>query len=100
MEITVTEMNESDEITIRTRFSDYCFRITDPVLCRGLLKGGVLGSDQCEAIFAGTIKPANLELEVKQLEQGSRAIFLVSRHGVDRLTTSIIHEIGLTPIDN
>ena len=53
MEIRVTEMNASDEITIRTEFSDYSFRLTDPVQCRGILTGGPLGDQQHDAFFAG-----------------------------------------------
>lgn len=98
MEIRVKEMNASDEIAIRTQSSDYSFRLIDPVQCRGVLRGGVLGSEQCEAIFAGTTKPGSFEPEVARLERGSRAIFIICRNGVDRLTTSIIQEIELTEV--
>ena len=53
MEIRVTEVNASDEITIRTQFSDYSFRVTDPVQCKGILSGGLPGNQQDEAFFAG-----------------------------------------------
>jgi len=34
MEIKVTQMKPSDEVTIRTRFNDYCFRMINPLECR------------------------------------------------------------------
>ena len=51
MEIRVTAMRPSDELTIRTHFSDYRFRVMDPVECKGVLSGGRLGAEQHEAVF-------------------------------------------------
>ena len=97
MEIRVTEMNASDEITIRTQFSDYSFRVTDPVRCRGVLTGGQLGTDLHDAIFLETIHPGNCEPRASpQLEPGDRAVFLIERENLSRLTTSIITEIVLS----
>jgi hypothetical protein len=35
MEIRITEVNARDEITIRTLFTNYSFRVTDPGQCLG-----------------------------------------------------------------
>jgi hypothetical protein len=95
MEITVTELNPSDEIKIRTRCSDYSFRLIDPLQCRGVLSGGPLSGGQ-QAVFGGTIVPASLQPNgSSQLEPGGRAVFFVGNLGLNTLTTSIITEISL-----
>ena len=102
MEIRVTEVNARDEITIRTKFSEYSFCVTDPVQCRGFLSGGQLGNEPHDAFFAGAIPPAGSKpCESTRFETGHRAVFLVSGDGVNRLTTSIITEIKLseTPVE-
>lgn len=94
MESKVTEMNPSDEIQIRTQSSDYSFRMTDPLQCRGLLRGGRLGMDQHEAIFVEMIRPMDNAMPLSdQLEPGDRAVFLVGGNGLKKLTTSTITEI-------
>ena len=98
MEIRVTAMRPSDEITIRTQFSDYSFRVMDPVECKGVLSGGRLGTEPHDAIFVETIRP-NAELLRGQMEPGDRAVFLVGRDNLKRLTTSIITEIVLSEPD-
>jgi hypothetical protein len=56
MEITVTEMNASDEIMIRTQFIEYSFRLDDPMYRKGFLRGGQLGMLEHEAVFAGIVR--------------------------------------------
>ena len=98
MEIRVTEMNPSDEIKIRTKFSDYNFRLTDPLNCYGVLSGGPLSGEQ-QAVFAGTILPPNPEPnEPDQLGPGGRAVFFVGSKRLNRLTTSTITEISLSEV--
>lgn len=97
MELRVTELNASDEITIRTQFSDYSFRVTDPVECRGILRGGRLGDQRREAYFAGTTLSASSQsTEPSRLETGYRFVFLIEGNGLKRLTTSIVTEITLS----
>lgn len=87
-------MNASDEIKIRTQFSDYSFRMIDPAHCRGVLRGGRLGMDQHEAIFVETIRPTDNGTPLPdQLEPGDRAVFLVGSNTLKKLTTSTITEI-------
>jgi hypothetical protein len=97
VEINPTEVNASDQITIRTQFSAYSFRITDPLKARGLLSGGLLGDEQHDAFFAGAISPASEELHESELEAGYRAVFIIAG-GDDpkRLTTAIVTEINLS----
>ena len=98
MEVNVTDMNINEEITIHTEFSEYSFRVTDPVLGRGLLKGGRLGALHCEAIFLETLLPANGDRRVSRyLETGGRAVFLIGLHNPNKFTTSYISEIYLAP---
>jgi hypothetical protein len=54
MKLRVTDVNASDEISIRTQFS-YRFRVIHPCQCEGFLSGGPLGKQQHEAFFAGTL---------------------------------------------
>ena len=96
MQIIVTEMNESDEINIRTQRSDYRFRLTDPFKCKGLLSGGRLGDKNHEAVFLGGLSAANTGSgEPSRLETGRRAVFFIDGASFDRLTTSIITEIKM-----
>lgn len=96
MELRVNEVNASDEICIRTQFSDYRFRVIHPRQCKGLLSGGPLGEQQHEAFFAGTLLPANIDAGgLTLLETGRRAVFLIVGNGLQKLTTSIITEITL-----
>src|SRR5262245_6710865 len=98
MELRLTEMSASDEIKIRTQFSDYSFRLIDPHQCRGVLSGGPLRGGQM-AVFAGTISPASSEPKpASQLEPGRRAVFLVGTKSLNKLTTSLITEISLTEV--
>jgi len=99
VEILVSEMKASDEITIRTHFSDYSFRVIDPDQCRGVLSGGQLGNGQHEAVFVEAIRPANCEPRAfAQLKPGDRAVFHVGRDTICRITTSIITEIVLAEV--
>jgi hypothetical protein len=94
MQIRVTETNVSDEITIRTQFSDYRFRVIDPLHCRGVLRGGRLGMEQHDAIFVQTIRPTNNGSPLSgQMEPGDRVVFLVGRNTLKKLTTSTITEL-------
>ncbi len=103
MGLRVTEVNASDEIKIRTQFSDYSFQVTDPGQCKGVLSGGPLGDRQHDALFAGAIPPASSQAsDASRLEAGYRAVFLLAGPGIYRLTTSIITEITLfeTPVED
>jgi len=98
MELRVTEMNIDEEITIHTQFSDYIFRVADPVQCRGILTGGLLGAEQHDAIFVETLLPPNSDQRASPyLETGGRAVFLFGLYNPNRLTTSYISEI-LSPM--
>src|SRR5258705_9004813 len=95
MEIIVTEMEPMVDIEIRTRFSYYIFRITEPKTCRGLLSGGRLGTKPREAFLASTFLPANCWISKSdQLETGYRAMFYLGGGGSRILTTSVITELG------
>ena len=97
MEIRVTAMKANDEITIRTCFSDYCFRVMDPVECKGVLSGGLLGTEPHEAVFIETIRSLKTPLlSTGQIEPGGRAVFLVGTDGLKRLTTSTITDIAVS----
>ena len=96
MKLRFTDVNAGDEITIRTQFSDYSFRVTDPVQSRGSLSGGALGTQQHDAFLAEGILPASCQGdEPSHLGTGYRAVFLVGGNAFRRLTTSIIIEINL-----
>jgi hypothetical protein len=93
MEIRVKEMKAIEEITIRTKSSDYRFRLVDAEQGRGVLSGGRLTEEQ-EAVFLETIRPTNSVTPVSdQLEAGDRAVFLVGTNELRTMTTSPITEI-------
>ena len=93
MEIRVKEMKAIEEITIRTKCSDYRFRLIDAEQGRGVLSGGRL-TEEHEAVFLETIRPTNSANSVSdQLEAGDRAVFLVGSTELRTITTSPITEI-------
>ena len=55
MDIVVKELKAMDEISISTQNSEYCFQVTEPAQCRGLLSGGVFGDTQYEAVLTGSL---------------------------------------------
>ena len=59
MEVILTEIEPMADIEIRTRFSHYVFRITEPKARKGFLSGGRLGAERCEAFLANIFLPAN-----------------------------------------
>ena len=94
MKIRVTDTNSADQISIRTRSSEYSFRVTNPSVCKGLLSGGLLGYEQREAFLACTIFPSESPTsDWAQLETGGCAVFLMMGETLTRLTTSVISEI-------
>jgi hypothetical protein len=92
MEITLTEMNAEDEISIRTKTSEYRFLVTDPGLYRGILTGGVLAQQPHDAFLVGGIFPNDGDIgDSKKLVTGARALFYLNgKRGLDCLTTSVI----------
>lgn len=97
MDITVRDLNKMDEVSIRTRNSEYRFRITDPHLCRGLLTGGWFGEKEHDAVLTGAPLPADLETQLTaKLEIGGCALFYVAvEESVNLLTTSKITDLTL-----
>ena len=97
MEFTITELNPSVEISIRTQNSAYRFSLTDRRLCRGVLTGGILGREQRDAFLAGTILPNAVRVsDSKKLETGARALFYMDiGDQLCRLVTSAITELAL-----
>ena len=93
MKIRLTEMNPNDEIKIRTQFSAYSFRVTNPVESRGVLCGGQLNEEH-EAVFVEIVCPTNSTKPISgQLELGDRAVFILGSEALKRLTTSAITAI-------
>lgn len=97
MNIELTEVNLQDEIMIRTRESEYRFKVTNSTFCRGLLTGGLLGQQYRDSFFAGIITSDTTRIgDSKKLETGARAIFyLEGKRGVHRLITSVITELAI-----
>jgi hypothetical protein len=97
MEFTITELNPSAEISIRTQNSAYRFSLTDRILCRGFLTGGILGGQQRDAFLAGAVLPnAARSCDSNKLETGTRALFYMDEGDkFCRLVTSVITELVL-----
>ena len=96
MEIRLIDVEPMVDIAIRTQFSYYIFRITEPRARRGYLSGGHLGTKQHEAFLACTFLPARFRTSGKsdQLETGHRALFYLEGSRTRTLTTSVITELG------
>lgn len=101
MDITLKDINPSDQILIRTQNSEYRFSVVDPVERRGTLSGGFLGTQPRDAVLVGTLsEPENnssnsLDNVSNGLKTGRRALFyLTAKNGIERLITSIITGIS------
>jgi len=95
MEVILTEIEPMADIEIRTRFSHYVFRITEPKARKGFLSGGRLGAERCEAFLANIFLPANRRIsKADQLEIGYCAVFYLGESGSRILTTSVITKLG------
>jgi hypothetical protein len=97
MEIRLIDVEPMVDIAIRTQFSHYIFRITEPRARKGFLSGGRLGTKQHEAFLACTFRPTNFRTggKLDQLETGHRALFYLDGSSTHTLTTSVITELGL-----
>ena len=95
MEIILTEIEPMVDIEIRTLFSYYIFRITEPKARKGFLSGGRLGAEPREAFLANAFLPANRRVsKADHLRTGYRAMFQLEGSGPHFLTTSVITELG------
>ena len=97
MLITVKDLKQMDEVSIRTQNSEYRFRVTDPIKCKGLLSGGLLGEEQHEASLFYEVAAGDQEPQfAARLEIGRCAFFYVYvRDRLRRLTTSEIQDVSL-----
>jgi hypothetical protein len=102
MEISLPDINSMDEISIRTQNSEYYFRVTEPNLCCGLLRGGPLGDQPHEALFSGAIFPKSFgRANSTRLAIGARALFYVAINDrLKLLTTSLITQLAFGPVRN
>ena len=90
--IVVKDLNALEQISIRTRNSEYQFQVIEPTERRGFLSGGLFGNEPCEAILIGGLvgNESRGRLSAK-LEIGSCALFYIAAtERVKRLTTSMI----------
>ena len=94
MEISLADVEATVEIAIRTRYSCYTFRITEPKTGRGFLSGGRLGTKPREAFLANTFLGTNRYISKKdQLATGYKAMFYLGGTGPEIITTSVITEL-------
>lgn len=96
MWISVKDLKQMDEISIRTQNSLYLFRVTEPGLGKGLLSGGLLGQAQHEASLSDEISTDDQDSHFSvRLEIGCCAFFYVYVRGsLRRLTTSEILDVS------
>jgi len=97
MWITLKDLRQMDEISIRTQNSEYRFRVTDPVRCKGLLSGGLFGEAQHEASLCYEVAIDGEKPQFfARLEVGHCAFFYVYvRDSLRRLSTSVIRDVSL-----
>jgi hypothetical protein len=90
--VVVSDLNAMEQISIRTRNSEYQFKIIEPAERRGFLSGGQFGEEQHEAILVGGLvgNESRGRLSTK-LQIGACALFYIAaKERVQRLTTSMI----------
>ena len=100
-QISLDTLNVTDCISIKTADHTYLFIVTDPEERRGVLTGGVLGSNSTASVLLGADMRKNGQVSAlfSGLYQGSRAIFFVeSQDGVRQFVTSEI--TGLVHIES
>ena len=100
MWISIKDLKQTDEVSIRTQNSEYRFHLIDPAKGRGLLSGGLLGDVQHEACLRYDVAAADQHAQSSaRLEIGRCALFYVFvRDSLRRLTTSEILDVSLARI--
>ena len=99
MRVSVRDLNRMDEISIRTKNSEYRFHVTDPTMGKGILSGGPLGEVPHEAFVWDGVFASGTHQFSATLEMGRCAFFFVAvRDTFRRLTTSIIQDVSLVEI--
>ncbi|MEW6730509.1 MAG: hypothetical protein AB1489_04130 [Acidobacteriota bacterium] len=96
-EVAFDVLKANDKLIIRTKNSQYQFRVTDPVDRRGILSGGQLGNEAHEAVLLCVAPDNSEQLHNKSIKINSKAIFflLQTSLGVQRLHTSSITDVKL-----
>jgi hypothetical protein len=96
-EIALIGLSATDEITIRTKNSQYQFLLIDPSEKRGLLSGGLLGGRQREAILVGTLanKTKSFAIDSPVVKVGDRVLFcLIDGNEAENFFTTVIQQLG------
>jgi hypothetical protein len=90
--IVIKDLNAMEQISIRTRNSEYQFQVIEPAEQRGFLSGGPFGDEQYEAVLVGALVGNELRGRLSaKLEIGACALFYIrAKERVKRLTTSMI----------
>ena len=95
MDILLKDLKAMDRVAISTRNSEYQFQVINPAQCRGILRGGVCGDEQYEAVLTGTTAQDEPFLSNK-LETGMCALFCITaKESWKLLTTSVITRLIL-----
>jgi len=95
-ELPLDAVSATDKVIIHTVNSTYVFWLIDPEARRGLLSGGLLGNNLCNAVLVGTVSDAarNIPADPSVLRTHSRALFFIkAKNGVQRLITSVITKL-------
>ena len=94
MEINLADVGATVEIAIRTQYSIYVFRITEPRTGRGFLSGGRLGPKPRGAFLANAFLGTNRYISKQdRLATGYKAMFYLDGTGPEIITTSVITEL-------
>ena len=95
--ITFDDIKADDKVLIKTKNSEYRFTVIDPQNHKGMLSGGTLGDEPCEAFLIESLgrNDDGILQDFRGLKTGARALFyLSSGPSIKRVTTSKIS--GLT----
>ena len=101
-EIRLDNIDPADRIVIETRNSLYQFSVMDANQRCGVLSGGPLSEETCDAILMGALSTGSggLKVDHLSLKNDARAFFYIkSSKGVERLITSAIISLMLIKSD-
>ncbi len=85
-----------DQLIIKTKNSQYKFKVTDPVHYTGILSGGQIGNKGCTAALLYTIENSLEPVNNNSIKTNAKAIFLIEVNNIStHLCTSPITSLKL-----
>ena len=98
-EIPFDSLRVDDKLIINTQNNQYQFRVVDPSHNRGILTGGLLGSQPYEAVLVCSLDSNAERISEKAIKANMSLLFLLDwQNGAKHLFTSPITSIKRIPV--